>query len=457
MSHKIASISPSSGVYTGPTTLSIFGSGFSTPMTVTIGTVAAESVTLFNETLIQCVVPTGMVPGVYDVTVYDDGDGGESDTLPNSYRVTIPLPDPPFALETRDRIRSRMLGNSSATWDKRQGSPFRDLIEPLVMELAKLYDNLDSAVALTFGQYTFGQYLELRAQEHGILRRAAVKATGNITVTGTNGTVLPMGTIVGTSTVAGSFTPGVQFETTERAVISAGTVTIPIIARVGGVEGNVEAGTIRLLISALNGISSIVNASACTGGVAIESDDDLRERLLRAVMNPVAGGTKTDYETWALEVADVGQATCIPLWDGPGTVKLVIVDADGAPAGSDILTAVKTYIDPDDGLGGGKAPIGATLTVVAPTPLTIDVVVQYVVVPGHDSTAVHDAIEAALTALIQSLKPGDIVRYTTIANTVHDTEGVLDYNSLTVNTGTSNITPSATEKPTVGTFSITED
>ena len=46
----------------------------------------------------------------------------------------------------------------------------------------------------------------------------------------------------------------------------------------------------------------------------------------------------------------------IPLWNGAGTVKIVIVDADNRPADSELISKVKEHIEEN-------RPIGAEVTV----------------------------------------------------------------------------------------------
>ncbi len=45
---------------------------------------------------------------------------------------------------------------------------------------------------------------------------------------------------------------------------------------------------------------------------------------------------KQHYKQWAEELDGVGRAKVFPLWDGDGTVKIVVTDANMQPA-SDVL------------------------------------------------------------------------------------------------------------------------
>lgn len=67
-----------------------------------------------------------------------------------------------------------------------------------------------------------------------------------------------------------------------------------------------------------------------------ESYGALLERLLNRLRNPPAGGNKTDYENWAMEVEVAGERAdtvrCYPAGLGPGTCVLVVSRASATPS-----------------------------------------------------------------------------------------------------------------------------
>ena len=44
--------------------------------------------------------------------------------------------------------------------------------------------------------------------------------------------------------------------------------------------------------------------------------------ILKKVSLPATSGSKYHYIQWAKEINGVGNAKCLPLWNGNGTVKL---------------------------------------------------------------------------------------------------------------------------------------
>jgi uncharacterized phage protein gp47/JayE len=222
-----------------------------------------------------------------------------------------------------------------------------------------------------------------------------------------------------------------------------------------GAVGNVPAGAINQLMAPITGVTAVTNPEATSGGAPEESDNALIARYIEQVQRPPDTGNKNDYIRWAKEVDGVGDAVCLPLWNGPGTVKVIIVDSTGAPAGENIIQQVQEYISPEPGAGEGRAPIGANVTVTAPIMIIIDVSATLTYVEGYDPATVRADVETAIEALVKELKIGEDVRYTAIGNAIFDTLGVADYLSLLVNGGNGNVTVVENAKAVKGTVTLT--
>lgn len=113
---------------------------------------------------------------------------------------------------------------------------------------------LDALVGLHFGQ-----------------RRAASKSTVTATVTGTNGTIIPKGSVAKT-------TIGARFETMYAVTIS-GSTSVQMQAIETGPVG-ADAGTLTKIETAISGWSTVTNPLAATLGGDVESDAQLRSRRL---------------------------------------------------------------------------------------------------------------------------------------------------------------------------------
>lgn len=97
------------------------------------------------------------------------------------------------------------------------------------------------------------------------------------------------------------------FSTTQPAVLTKGTysVDIPVECSVAGAIGNVPAGAISS-VSASVGVSSVTNLAPMTGGIDVESDDELRQRFKNTLLRNIAG-TEDFYRALCLQNQNVSK------------------------------------------------------------------------------------------------------------------------------------------------------
>lgn len=320
--------------------------------------------------------------------------------------------------------------NISNDYEKTPGYLIWDVTEAVGQEMDLQEKSiLEAAKKLDVGNLTGDELTKFVYQRKGVIRKAATYATGQITVTGT-----------GTVTRGDLFeTPnGVQFAAAETVDITdSGTVNIKAVQ--AGNVGVVGSGAITQIPVTLVGINSCTNAEPTHDGYDAESDDALRERYYIALRTPTSSGNKYSYQNWALEVEGVGAAEVFPLAQGDNTVDVVIIDSDMQPASSQLVEVVQAYIDPDSsGKGEGAAPMGAHCYISAAEALNIDVTAK-LRISGTQSETESDVKDAIKKYLASIAFTGENVSYAQIGNAILDTAGVLDYESLTVNSGTANI------------------
>jgi len=342
-------------------------------------------------------------------------------------------------------VLDRMKTNAPADVDKRQGSVTHDLLTPSAIEFSNAYSELDNV--LTFGfisDDTPSNYIDLRAGEQGLTRKPSVKATGQLTFSGPNGTLVEAGTRVSTDGAE-----PVYFVTTQAGTIASGTVTVNAEAEVGGISGNAVSGEITLVLGSLSGVVTVTNSAQFSGGVDTESDADLTKRYFEKVQKPATSGNVYHYEQWAESVSGVGDAKVYPVWNGNGTVKVVLLDTNKRAPSAGVISATSDYI-------ATVRPIGANVTVVGATEVPINVSATLTLASGSTITSATNEFNAAFTDYLKTLAFVDpIVRYSKIASLLLDTPSVLDYASLTVNGGTANVTIADGSVAVKGTVSFT--
>lgn len=231
------------------------------------------------------------------------------------------------------------------------------------------------------------EYLERWASIWGVARKEAAAAAGTVTFTGTNGAVIAAGTPLQRS-------DGAEFTVDVDVVIAAGVAAAAVTAVDAGSACNTAAGSTLTLVSPIAGVNAAVTVTigGISGGTDIESDDDLRSRLLFAIRQPPHGGADFDYVEWALEVPGVTRAWCYPAYLGAGTVGLAVV-CDDQPGGiipdAAKVQEVQAYID-------SLRPVTADVTVWAPIAKPLDLVIEL----APSTVAVQAAVEAELADLI---------------------------------------------------------
>jgi len=363
---------------------------------------------------------------------------------------------PLFPEETETTIRLRWNGwaNEGLTvddadeWvDTREGNHFFISSQPGVREAAKTYDVMGTDyVAATFPAFAWGTYLDDHALTYSLERLAATHASGEVTFTGEDGTLVPAGTVVAAeSPVEGASVKA--YEVSEGGTIAGGTVTLPVTAIESGKATDAAVGEVTIVLSTIESEEevTVANADPIIGGSDPETDEALRERLLE-VFEGQGPGNVHDYVVWARAFsASIGLVTVFPVWNGPGTVKVVIRTADGQPNSAELVTDLKAFLDPVAGKGSGQAPVGHTVTVETAVTVKAKVKVKIEFNDGYSlegtggTVALKPFIDEALADYMSHVPPGDeVVRQKIIAR-IASFEGVHDVGAVEINAAAANL------------------
>ena len=84
-----------------------------------------------------------------------------------------------------------------------------------------------------------------------------------------------------------------------------------------------------------------------TDGEDAESDDMLRKRYMDSFSADAFGGNIADYKLKVGALQNVGGVKVYPVWQGGGTVKLVIIDQGWKAPTEMELEALQKEIDPE--------------------------------------------------------------------------------------------------------------
>ncbi|MGO5096307.1 baseplate J/gp47 family protein [Agathobaculum sp. LCP25S3_E8] len=358
--------------------------------------------------------------------------------------------------KSTDEIHTQMLDSMPSDIDKSQGQHPYNYTRPTAMIASELcQQTLPEIIKLIFPMYAYGEWLDYHAQMRGISRRPATASSGTLQLTVTKNTNIPEGSQFSTASVDGQ--PSVVFETTQgKFNLPEGTTEVPVKCTQTGTAGNVIAGTVIFKLSQLSGVTAVTNPEAITGGTEEEDDDSLRARIVSLDQSQSVSyvGSVADYKRWSLEVPGVGGVTVIPAQDDSGLVTLVITDSNGDPANEEICQNVYDYImspaDPELRL---TAP-NVKLSVIPPTITELSISATVEVGTGSSLDAIKTAFIEAVQAYLDTARSDGEVRYTQIGKILAGIPGVYDYDALTLNSGTTNISITNTQLPQVTSDSV---
>ena len=343
-----------------------------------------------------------------------------------------------FSNQTYEAIKQRIFDNINIDIDKREGSFLSNMVSPLSEELAKAYINMSDILSLGFIEDTFDTYLDKRVSEFGVYRKQGSKAIGEIKVEGKEGAIITNGTLIKANDLYFTVLNDTELPTDNILYVEANEV---------GYKYNLLANTEFELVEKNDKVTSLINETDFKNGIDNESDEDLRKRFIKVVNNPSTSGNKAHYEEWALEVNGVSRAIVYPLWNGNGTVKVMVVGNDNKPVLEDVRKNVEDHITEN-------MPIGCQLTVTTPTNLDATIVATIELKEGYEIEEVKQEFEAKINEYLKSVT--NEFTYSKVYGLLANIIGIEDIGTLTINGGNSNITISEDKIINISEINISE-
>jgi uncharacterized phage protein gp47/JayE len=335
-----------------------------------------------------------------------------------------------------------------------------------------LHGHLDYLSRQLFPDQSDEVYLLRQGGLFGIDRNSPEFATGNVIFWGTNGTAIPISTVLVRSdaatfevdaevtiatltawagataytvgqlrrnggiiyqcitagTSAGSGGPtGTDADITDNTVhwshIATGTAAVigAVTATEADEDGNCDSGTSLTFESPVASVNSTctVDYDGLSGGTDEEDIEDYRERVIERMRSAPHGGSSADYVAWAKEVSGVTRAWVYPQELGVGTVTVRFVrddDDDLIPSAGEVTT-VQDYIDE-------LRPVTADVTVAAPVSVALDFEIELT----PDTSDIRAAVEAELEDFLARVaEPGEDLLLSQISTAIGNAEGVVDF------------------------------
>lgn len=326
--------------------------------------------------------------------------------------------------------------------DMNVGSNIRSIFEAFSQELKRLYQNMQESASETqkMAAYTMFNFPLLPAQAAYTVVTLSVPQAPNANVS------VPAGTTVA---VLGT---NIQFKTVAVNTWLSGQTILQVTAvcTVVGSIGNRRANEINTLITPIAGLSnvSVANQRDVRTGSDLETDDQRANRfqqwinsLHRGDIRALAYGAKTAQilDSYGYITEQITKAQVV---EGSGS-NTVYVDNGYYYVSTQLLQQcqkiINGYIDNNGTYVTGYKAAGVPSTATVANKQQVNISVSLSADTGYTFNMIQQSVINAITALVQSLDIGSVLKVKDLSLAIGNTAGVLNF----MHNVSSDITPTA--------------
>ena len=328
---------------------------------------------------------------------------------------------------------------------KGEGSLVFNALSVLAFELEKLYIQANYILNQTYADTADFEHLQEIAANRAVYRKAATEAKVKIEADAE----IPIGSRFSLKSY--------NYRVTE--VISASSHVYAAVCETAG-NGPNELTGILTPIDYVSGLHVASITEILIPGEDAETKEELYRRYLESFSTEGFGGNITAYKQAVNSVSGVGGCKVYPVWAGPGTVKVVVIGADGRAASQYLVDEIGEMLFPSRGTGYGLAPIDHTVTVETVTEVVVNVRTSITYVPGYSWNTIGGEIIEKIDQYLKGIadawsggtaEMGSLVYVSRLEAAVLEVTGVQDIANTTLNGSTSNLLLSSDEIPVKGT------
>lgn len=325
-----------------------------------------------------------------------------------------------------ENILNRMLEivrDKNNTIDTREGSVIHDALSPASVEFQNLFMELNALLNDTFADTASRDYLILRCAERGLTPEEATHAI----LKGEFNMNVPIGSRFSLN------------ELNYTVIEKINDCIFKLQCETTGTIGNSYFGTM-IPIEYIEGLETCILTELLIPGEDEEDTEILRQRYFASFDTRAYGGNIKDYLEKTNSIQGVGNTKVVPVWNGGGTVLLIIIDSTFRKATPTLIQLVKDTLDPMPyGTGQGLAPIGHVVTVRTVDEVLINITSTLTFDPSYTFERVKEQIENTLNDYMLSLRKSWansinlIVRISQIETRLLNVEGIIDIANTRIN------------------------
>lgn len=330
-------------------------------------------------------------------------------------------------IRTQREFHNEMLRNLNNTQDKTPNSFSYDITSSVAIVCQDIDLRIEENLKKFDSQNLEGEELDRRClQSSGTIRKKATKSNGPITVITDKEILIKKGEIL--------LADELEFTVVDDTLIKNNAGTIYAECSVFGAVGNVIPRAINKLKKSIDGVINIYNEEEFHNGYEEEPDMDLWERHIERLLNPPKSGNPAHYNMWATEIDGIGYAKVFPRFNGPLTVKVILIDMNHKTVDDVLVEKVKEHINTERPFGVNE------LVVESAKEKKIIIKVKLKIQNGYIASSVKNDIKRNIEKYLYDIAfKQDFISYAKVGANILNTEGVSDYSELYINNETKNI------------------
>lgn len=330
-------------------------------------------------------------------------------------------------IKTQREFHNEMLRNLNNTQDKTPNSFSYDITSSVAIVCQDIDLRIEENLKKFDSQNLEGEELDRRClQSSGIIRKKATKSNGPITVITDKEVLIKKGEVL--------LADELEFIVIEDTLIKNNSGILYVECSIPGAVGNVIPKSINKFKKSIDGVISVYNEDEFHNGYEEEPDMDLWERHIERLLHPPKAGNPAHYNMWATEIDGIGYAKVFPRFNGPLTVRVVLIDMNHKTVDDILVRKVKEHIDIERPFGVNE------LVVESARERKVDIKVKLKIQNGYIASNVKNDIKESIEKYLYDIAfKQNFISYAKIGAHILNTTGVSDYSELYINNKTSNI------------------
>ena len=349
--------------------------------------------------------------------------------------------------KTQSALLNEMLAQVSSNVSKYEGTLVYNALSALAYEMERLYIQADYILAQIDVTTADFDSLKKIAAGRGIYPKSATNAI----LKGFFNVSVPSG--------ARFNLKGFNYVVQEQ-LADEPNYTYRMMCEEAGAEPNQLTGTLTA-ITYVEGLTSAEITGLLVAGENAETKEELYQRYIDSFSSEGFAGNVAAYKQYFAEYEGIADSKIYPVWNGPGTVKAVLIGSDYRAPSEYLLEQVIAAVMPEADMGYGFAPIGHDVTIEPVEEVPVEITTSITFSETYTYESLQEQILAAVEAYVLNVRKGwaeadGLIMYISrLESAILDVQGVLDVSGTTLNGTAANLAFGVDQIPVIGGITVT--